>query len=525
MSLSHVYYWEPHKGYRPISVDEASNLYREKVSVDEGRFICGLCAQQVGLSKRRIDSGTRYFYHSRGEQNKECEDRARAYDRAVLQINSHPMPIRLKVTGSSFAIELGFFFPKAIQDRPSGYFQIIVHSDAPKPIVYSSERIQASGITYLSVGTAPSSRYQFEYKNLPTSCTRFWPAETEGIPDCGAFFDYQSGRMFPAGFKLSATEKFYLLQPRPLTLIPRGIISREIRVHRGGLGTFRSWYLYSIQVTEFSERVARFFLDRFILLSEKPTRFYPIWPPYVKDPYFIYHTDPVMYFYMEGMDADLKMYPEPPSYYAPFFESVDSGKLYKIRADGCEQLLSLGQFGSMDFSYLIRKETAPEVEIPKILVKDIHGYPVKEDFIHILPENKTIFIESAFDGKVVLLRRGQIQQILWLSPSRETEISDLSYGMEVQIFQGCDLMRHLVFEHEHSKITRVDLDQELIQKLESCRGTDIPAVHSLGALANRLQDCPRTRLWLQSVIRKGRIKRSAYNLLLNTVLKREDMKK
>ena len=36
--------------------------------------------------------------------------------------------------------------------------------------------------------------------------------------------------------------------------------------------------------------VTTFFLKHEIFLTEKPTKFYPIWPPYTEDPYFIYHN-------------------------------------------------------------------------------------------------------------------------------------------------------------------------------------------------------------------------------------------
>lgn len=45
-----------------------------------------------------------------------------------------------------------------------------------------------------------------------------------------------------------------------------------------------------------------------IFLTEHPTKFYPIWPAYIKEPYFIYHNSDQFFFYLDGDDAELRAY-------------------------------------------------------------------------------------------------------------------------------------------------------------------------------------------------------------------------
>ena len=73
----------------------------------------------------------------------------------------------------------------------------------------------------------------------------------------------------------------------PSITIPNGITMQKITEVRTPILT--TWSLYKLDVHSFTESVARFFLKRSIFLTEKPTVFYPIWPPYVEDPYFLYH--------------------------------------------------------------------------------------------------------------------------------------------------------------------------------------------------------------------------------------------
>ena len=121
MPLSHVCVWDSQIGYRRITIEEACRSFPYEVSARSGHFVCELCAQNVGLSKARIDTGTRYFFHNSAEQNKECEDRQSQIDREARQrltsFNNHTMPLRIVLSGSAFRMELGFFCPPNLQER------------------------------------------------------------------------------------------------------------------------------------------------------------------------------------------------------------------------------------------------------------------------------------------------------------------------------------------------------------------------------------------------------------------------
>ena len=115
MPLTHVCVWDSKIGYRRITVEKANELYPYEVSARGSQFVCELCAQNVGFSKARVDTGTRYFFHSSAEQNKECEDRqiqlSQSGTQRLVSLNSHVMPLRLVVTGAMFSLQLGFFYP------------------------------------------------------------------------------------------------------------------------------------------------------------------------------------------------------------------------------------------------------------------------------------------------------------------------------------------------------------------------------------------------------------------------------
>ena len=511
--LTHVYYWEPEIGYRPISVEEADKLYShgETVSVDKtSRFVCGLCAQHVGLSKKRKGTGTRHFYHSRGEQNKECEDRAQAYARVTIGYSYHPMPMRIKVHRDSYLLELGFFrAPSSNVGGPSCQ-TIRITGENSQEFVHSFERVSSEGITYLNIGNIPCSVYHLAYEHPSPNLERYWPSTTSGVNPKGSFFEESSGKMLHAGGKAYPFRKYFLLQKYSLTLVPPGISYRKIAETKAG--TFTTWHLYEINVLDFNASVARFFLERSIFLTEKPVQFYPVWPPYIEDPYFLYHSGSTMYFYLHGRDAELNLYP---SVISPRYIELDNGRLYKLFSSSKEQLLSLGPFGSIEFSYLMKKDLSMEAALPQIQIKSIDGKLMEHDVLNQLPKENQITVQAPFDGKIVVLRNGHIQEIRHIIAMQELTVDGISYGLEIQIFQNCDLVCSICFQKLQQSIDYAEQDRMLLDVLRNCRGSMVSVPHSIGSSTKLLARLPLSRQWVYQAIRCGKMPMDAKKILMS----------
>ncbi|MCI8422290.1 MAG: hypothetical protein HFF50_01985 [Lawsonibacter sp.] len=145
-------------------MEEASAKFSScTVPVEKGFFVCELCAQKIGLTKARKDAGTQYFYHSRGEQNKTCEDRQQSYERPIAALNEHVMPIRIQLSGNTFFLQLGFFSPYKDSKQVLGCQKIKIATDFHKTYEYLFDRISSTGVTYLNVGNYPSRVYGIEY--------------------------------------------------------------------------------------------------------------------------------------------------------------------------------------------------------------------------------------------------------------------------------------------------------------------------------------------------------------------------
>ncbi len=506
MPLTHVCVWDCKNGYRQITIEEASKKYPYRVSASQGIFICSLCGQNVGLTA--AGSNVRHFRHTSAAQRKECEDRAQAYARASIGYDSHPMPLRIKVNHDGYLLELGLFYPSSFNIGGSRSQRIRIMGENSQEFVYAFERISSEGITYLNVGNIPSSIYRLDYDPPSPSLSRYWPTTTSGINPKGSFFECFSGKMLHTGGNAYPSQDYYLLQRQSLSFVPNGI-SYELLTETRTCSSM-AWYLYKIHIHEFSAEVACFFLKRSIFLTEKPVSFYPIWPPYIEDPYFLYHNDPIIYFYMEGRDVELNTYPVTMS---PQFVDLGEGKLYKIYNNSKEQLLSLGQSGSIGFSYLMKKKLNRTAALPQILIKSIDGKLMEQNIWNRLPKGNQFILQAPFDGKLIILRNDHIQEIRHIIAEQLLTIDGFSFGYEIQIFQGNDLVRTIVFEKTQQNADYSEQDQKLVKRLCNCKGTIIPVSHSIGVLVKQLSYLPLSRNWLYQAIRQGKIPTDAVKIL------------
>lgn len=513
MPLTHVCVWDSTIGYRRITVEEASTLYPYGVSASSGHFVCELCGQNVGLSKARIDTGTRYFFHNNAEQDKECDDRQAYYDslygRSMFSLNNHTMPLRIALMHGTFELQLGFFHPPVNHAR-CDYIRISCGSGKYN---YSFDRIERERTTYLGVGSVPSTKYEIDYDNANTQLSMFWSKKVVGVRPNGTCFDARSGKIIQPGGKVSTDNFYYLLlgSKLPISEVPADDIEvtelTQCREH-----SYSVWHLYRILAKRFSELSAKFFLRYSIFLTEKPTQFYPIWPPYVQAPFCMYHNAVDFYYYLCGDDAELKSFPSTTNVY-----DTHDGRLYRLNTLLREQLVSIGKSGALGFSYLVRQPLKKVAALPALEITDYYGTILSENTYSKIPKLKLINVKSPYDGRAVLKCKGKTIYIYKINGNQAQMIDGISLGTEIEFYQGCDFIRKISFEKKTSNTNSSLSDIILVEKLRACTGPNVSISHGIGAIVGKLSDYPLTKKWLLAAIRRGEISRSAY-LLLNSAI-------
>lgn len=513
MPLTHVCIWDSKKGFMRITAEEADNMFDYTVSARSGIFVCELCAQNVLFTGP--GENIRHFRHDPSAPNKECDERQKNFDstygRSLSSLNSHVMPLKLSVTSESFYFQLGFFQPPGA----SAYCdKIIITDDNRNVFEYSFERIERGKTTFLNVGSFPSKKYGIKYLNASVSLQKFWPSNTPGLYFTGSFFDEKTGQMLNTGAKAYSSKNYYLLQRYPIYLLTNDIELSKVRTIRDSKNS--TWYLYRVKAKRFSEHAAKFFLRYAIFLTEKPTEFYPIWPPNVKDPYIIYHNSPELFFYMSDDEAELKAFPV-----AANVIRTDDGKLYRLQTRGREQLVSLGKSGALGFSYLIKQPLHKKASLPNVEILDSSGKKLTEDAYTYLPQNKMISVLSGFDGKVVIISDGATKYVYQLDAEQLLMVDSLSYNMEIIIYQGIDCVRTIRFQKNDQHELLSTSDDELLHMLQSCKGPMISLTHSFGTVSGCLSDYPKSNRWIHMSIKNGEMPRSAYILIKKIVLQKQ----
>ena len=509
MALTHVCIWDPRVGFRRTTITEACKMHPYGVSARSGHFVCELCAQNVLLTAPGIN--VQHFRHDPASPNKECDERQTTFDptygRRIQSLNSHIMPLRIVPTEASFLLQMGFFLPPVQNARCD---KIRITGDRHQLYEYLFERIGATGTTFLNIGSVPCTVYGIEYINATETLKKYWVTRVQGISPFGSLFDCRSGHILQMGGKAYAGNNYYLLQKKPLYTLCRDIETEELARVQNNL--YETWYLYKIHVRNFTENSAKFFLKYSLFLTEKPTFFFPIWPAYTKDPYFIYHNSSELFLFLHGDDAELKAFPVTANSI-----NTDDGKLYCIRTHYKEQLVSLGKSGALGFEYLIKQPFIKSVSAPIVTVIDSLGNELCDECYTTIPKAKQITISAPFDGKVILERKGKTIVIYKFLAGQSLVIDGLTYGTILKVFQGSDYIRTLRFERNADETDKSALDNLLYRRLRACKGPLLPITHAFGAIAEHFKDYPQTREWIYRTIREGSISYSALMIIRSNI--------
>lgn len=504
MALTHVCVWDDKSGYRSIKIEEACRMYPYGVSANSEIFVCERCFQNVGLTAPSTKT-IRHFRHTSKDLEKECEDRAKRYDRGTTWHINHLLPIKIEVKEGKFCFKLGFFYVDFLNENSLRGKKIIIKDSNQQIFEYSLDRINLQGITYLNIGNIPSKNYYLSYDGLSSDLNKYWPTEIIGINPEGTFFDLETGKMLFSGSKVYNNKDYYLLQNGVLGSVQKGIRFAKIAE------MFTTWNLYKIHVDEFSHSSADFFRVRSLFLTKTPVKFYPVWPLCVQDKDILYHDENTVYFYMESQKDELHAYP---NFVSTNYEKLDNGKLYKIYSETKAQILSVDKF---DAIYLIKKDLNQPEKLPQVRIYNKDYVLIEESLLYKLPKEKQIIIQAQCDGKVVVIWNGRIKEILYISENQNVTVDNLAMGYTVQVFQGCDIVRTICFKKQPPKLDYNKLDKELVQKLQKYNENMVSVSHSIGAIANKLENYPLTKKWLYGMLRQGIISRDAYYVLKNVV--------
>lgn len=508
-SLTHVCMWQ-NNGWKNITADEAARLHpRGGVSAHSGLFMCELCGQYVLLTEEGRQ--VRHFRHSSAEKSKDCPERTTgAYVPMVYGISDHELPLRIKnVTKDNFEFEMGFIpVPDNLFSRKN---KITVESIdyGRNSYIYSGERLNADGVTYLSVGDNPSSGFRIHVEDSKEDIYKFWPKYNSGITSSGTVFDAKTGRKMVTDSDVVVCNKYYILCRGWIGSYHNTHVSiNEISSKRI---SWETWKVYEVIANDYSEQSARFFLDYHCRLTESPIDIQPIWPIYIEDKYVVKHNQDNLYIHIKGNATNTVVFPDA---YKQRFNYNDEIVL-KIACNSRQQLVSAGRTKALNYTYFWKEDLNYVIESALVDVKDTNGIPVVQVENNILPDNGKLYISTQYDGFVEVSINNEIVEKRKTSSNKTIEFDKITWGMVFSIYVGLDLIKTVKFVRavRNSKLA----ENELLKKLNSFSSRNIKISHTAGSLVNGLIEYPLIRKWLYKRIREGYVDEKAYKYLIRVV--------
>ena len=391
-ALNHVTYWDQDH-WRRITAEEATELtHGHSVSVNEKFFWCSLCNHFVLFvgSNGKIAP---YFRHSRGDEDKFCEDRAQRYEQSLKIVSKVQLPLKLVINNETMAFYIGFYCSQLERMSGVSYGKFTIKSESDRALSYGYDRLIGKGIEYLWVSSHPVNRYDITFEgDCPGA--EHWARQIEGCLNGDIWFDSKTGKRLPKDADVTVGTEYLLLTDHMLNS------NLDVAVSRICLKGRSSRFLYRIKANNYSHISATFFADLHARLTAKPVRMFAFWPLTTKRPYNVIYQDERVLFYCEGEDVRI--------YLTPMKESErrrGSGEkfLTEIKSNVDRMIVFAGRMTVLKHS-LLNKGKLQERDLKKpqdyeavIALPD--GKPIEGEQINKRFKDDDCVITLAFDGR------------------------------------------------------------------------------------------------------------------------------
>ncbi|MPM20010.1 hypothetical protein SDC9_66437 [bioreactor metagenome] len=507
-SLTHVHIWDD-KDWRLITAKEAALLHPGgTVSARSGLFMCALCHQYVTLTDGQIMD--RYFKHSAYEKSKDCPERTFGSSYSVnYKSGDHNLPIRItSVSSSSFRFEIGMI--RAPISSLSKEFKLRIQPKGVnnKAFVFSKERLNFDSITYLSIGEQPYENYTISFLNGFDKLFDFWPKVVKGIDSDGTLFEKSTGKMLNYDSDVEINKEYYLLMRNSLNNIKSKSCMRIQKITQKKINK-DVWNLYSVTCTAYEEVSAKFFLNFHCRLTDHPVSLQPVWPVFVEDSLVVKHNQDSMYILVSGNATSVHTFPT--AAVRSFTFNSSQSKLYEIRCSSRQQLISTGRTQALQYTFFWKEQLVKENSLNEVIITDLTGVDLPCGEINELPLEKTIRIKLPFDGEIIVVQNNREVDKRKVDAVRAVELSNLKYGLTVQIYIGLDCVWQAIFKKKQES-NRND-EEILLKQIVHASGVYIPIPHSLRNIMNGMRQYPHIISWIKGCIMEGQIREQAFRRL------------
>ena len=507
MPLNHVSLWDSSKkGWRRITIQEATRMTQGRVSAKSGLFMCELCGQYVSLTDGIIREP--YFKHSKEEESKDCPERTFASGthnvHYKMDENKKGLPIRLSISNDKIFFEIGFTnIPEKIHTLLYNSKIIIKSLDYPKiEKVYSFERIDLHNITYLNIGSILSKSYNVKVDGADCNIRRYWPEIIKGATEY-MVFDTSNMLKLPIDSDVKVNKYYYVITKHGLSYNKKHIQCHSILYTSQGT-------LYKVKALDYSEDSVKFFLKLRCRLTEYPMKFIPIWPLTVTVPFITFHNEDFLYASVLG-NVDFASFPHSVISNLKYNDS----KLLKIYCNERQQLISFGRLNNiLDYTYLWTSDFKFKNEALCIKILDENGDNVENNTTKKL---KRIMYNADYDSVFVIEKNGLKCEVINIHNSTQFVFDRFEDNKTYKIYLGLDLVWEYKRKKKQNNInTSLYIsDKDLLRLLKRKNGENILIPFSYACALSKFKNYPLSYIWLRNQIKKGYLKKECFEFVKN----------
>lgn len=500
------------EGIFPVMAEEVVEKYPGiSGNIKSKNFICELCGKYVILVNGK--NRRPFFKHNRGDEDKECPERAEGMPGYQDFLKGIYMPcVRGIFFDNRVEFKIGINY-NAIKTA-GNIKNIIITVNGDKTYSYDVlERMNADGLSYLDIGTRYIKEIRIDIqKNEDNECI-CWLNSSLLMNDRGALFIHESGKFIIYDSNIFVGMKYDYLGREAISSKKGLEILKEECIYIGK----NKYYHQIINIRNLTIDLIRFFkVELNYRLNNAIASYVTIWPEHVnydnesivngKQLFtIVYGNSKIIYKRNGSSIARVCNFIELPNE-----SNYRFGELF---CSNYKSLMTIGRIKALEYAYFCHDEILENLNYPYLEIKDEDGNEISEGENKKLPPNKCIIINSDYKYMVIIIRNG------WIKDKRKYEGRKriyIDYGDVIEVYQGLDLR----FRIEYRKDKKNYSDTKLYNMISKQRGKIVDIDVGMYEVGKYFLHDKQVYTWLQKRYRLGTVPEGARQLLIKEIKKR-----
>ena len=258
MALTNVWRQNSDGEWVRTTAAQADREYSYSVSVNAAHFRCYSCFQYVTFVKGGPTRAS-HFKHSRGDINKECEDRSQSISRSAISTPSDiPAPMRLLIQGGRARFQIGLLpiSDEELNRAIDAKLMILIKGDRGTSRAYRVDRSRFSPhiTSWIDLPEDWIDSYQLCFEPS-RHAPNMWRRKALWIGDDRALFDASTGRRMPDRSDVLVGKEYYFVKCHSMFF---SYSKMDVSIERINGQGYNVW-IYKVKALRYSSRASDFF--------------------------------------------------------------------------------------------------------------------------------------------------------------------------------------------------------------------------------------------------------------------------